>query len=162
MTIYTVYSPPITTGSTGDQHDKTVLIPDASALLALIFPFLWLIWHRLWWASLFYGLLSLLFIILLPTELSMIIIVLTVIPGLFLFLEGHELRRKMLERRGWKMVAVIEDQDIASAEYRYFYSVLNAQPDEELVNSEIPKWSITKKFIPIDSGIEFPGSSELS
>jgi len=152
----------MTTGSTGDQHDRTVLIPDAPALLALVFPLFWLLWYRLWWASLFYGLLSLIFMILLPSKLSLMVIVLTVIPGLFLFLEGQELRRKMLERRGWKLVATIEDQDISSAEYRYFYSVINARSTDQLANYDISKRSLTKKFIPIDSGIEFPGSSEFS
>ncbi len=164
MTIYTVYIPPQTSDNAGNQHLEAVLIPDAPSFMALVLPFFWLIWHRLWWPVLFYALLTITFLLLLPTSLNVIVAGLTILPGFYLFLEGQELRRKKLERGGWTLAATIEEQDMNAAEYRYFHSVLESQkPSLTPGFTQAPSSGTAQKpFAPVDSGIEFPGTTELS
>lgn len=159
MTIFTVHVPPQALGDARDQHIKTVLIPESPSLLALIFPLLWLIWYRLWWAVLFYVLISIVFAILFTTNIGIIASVLTFFPGLFLFLEGQQLRRNSLERRGWKLVETVEDDDLESAEYRYFYSVLEDRKNPK--TGALTQTTAAKPSRVMDSEIEFPGSLGL-
>ncbi len=155
MTLYTVHIPPYAVGQERDHHEDTVFIPDASSLMALVFPFLWLIWYRLWWASLFYALLTIALSILMLGELGLLAAAMTIFPGLFLFLEGQELRRKKLTRHGWKMVDTVEDQDLASAEYRYFYTALE-QPRVR-PEAKLDKTAPARSYRPPETEIEFPG-----
>ena len=155
MTLFTVHIPPHAIGQEHDQHVETVFIPDASSVMALIFPFFWLIWYRLWWASLFYALLTIALLFLMTGELGLLAAAMTIFPGLFLFLEGQELRRKKLTRHGWKMVGTVEDQNLASAEYRYFYSALEERQVHPVAKPE--KTLTAKPYISPDSEIEFPG-----
>ena len=97
--------------------------------------------------------------ILMVGELGLLAAAMTIFPGLFLFLEGQELRRKKLSRHGWKMVTTVEDQDLASAEYRYFYSAMEKKQNRPLLNPE--KTAPAKPFRPPDTEIEFPGGLGL-
>ncbi len=159
MTVFTVHIPPQAIGRERDQHVDTVFIQDASSLMVLVFPFFWLIWYRLWWASLFYVLLTVAISVLMAGELGLLAAAMTIFPGLFLFLEGQELRRKKLARHGWKMVDTVEDQDMASAEYRYFSSVLEEQKARK--PAEPVQAFPVKPFRPQDTEIEFPGGLGL-
>lgn len=155
MTLYTVHIPPHAVGQERDKHVDTVFVPDASSLMALIFPFIWLIWYRLWWAAAFYVLLTIALFVLMIGDFGLLAAAMTIFPGVFLFLEGQELRRKKLARNGWKMLATVEDQDLASAEYRYFYSAVEDQkaPLVERPEKTVP----TKPYLSTDTEIEFPG-----
>jgi len=155
VTVFTVHTPPHAVGQEYDQHVDTVFIPDASSLMALVFPFFWLIWYRLWWAATFYALLTIALLILMIGELGLLAAAMTIFPGLFLFLEGQELRRKKLARHGWKMVDTVEDQDQASAEYRYFYTALEQQQAHPLAKLE--KTPAVKPYRSPETEIEFPG-----
>lgn len=155
MTLFTVHILPHAVGQERDHHVETVFIPDASSLMALVFPFFWLIWYRLWWASLFYVLITIALSILMTGELGLLAAAMTIFPGLFLFLEGQELRRKKLTRHGWKMVDTVEEQNLASAEYRYFYSAFEQQQAHPIAIPE--KTAPTKPYISPETEIEFPG-----
>ena len=155
MTLYTVHIPPYAVGQEHDQHVDTVLIPDASSVMALFFPFFWLIWYRLWWASLFYALLTIALSILVTGELGLLAAAMTIFPGLFMFLEGQELRRKKLARHGWKMVDTVEDQNQASAEYRYFYTALEQQRVRPEAKPD--KTAPARSYRLPETEIEFPG-----
>ena len=155
MTLFTVHIPPHAVGQERDYHEDTVFVPDASSLMALVFPFFWLIWYRLWWATVFYALLTIALSILMTGELGLLAAAMTVFPGLFLLLEGQELRRKKLARHGWKMLTTVEDQDLASAEYRYFYSALEQQQKSNTAKPE--KITAAKPYRSPDTEIEFPG-----
>jgi hypothetical protein len=147
MTVFTVYTPP----KTGDRvpHEEAVFIPDAKALLALVFPFIWLLWHRLWWAVLFYALLSIILTMTLTLEIGLLASFLTFVPGFYLFLEGNELRRKALERRGWGFGGVIEGEDQEEAEIRHFNSIHNAAIEPEKTVTLKPR----KPALVVDPGI---------
>jgi hypothetical protein len=155
VTVFTVHIPPHAVGQEQDQHVDTVFIPDASSLMALIFPFVWLIWHRLWWAFLFYVLLMVALFVLMIGDFSLLASAITFIPGLFLYLEGQELRRKKLARQGWKMMGTVEGQDMASAEYRYFHEALENQKKQSFAKQTKPL--SVKPFSSQDTEIEFPG-----
>ena len=153
MAIYTVLEPPATSGLLLEAGAE--FIPDTKALLALALPLPWLLWHRMWWGVVFYLLVSTIFAIALTTEFAILVLATTFIPGLFLFLEGNELRRKALLRRNWKEIAVVEGDTLESAETRFFYARAN----------NLPKLSNTsqgqiKPLKPDDSGIGFLSVSE--
>lgn len=155
MTLFTVHIPQHAVGQEHDQHVETVFIPDTSSFMALVFPFFWLIWCRLWWASLFYALITIALSILMTGELGLLAAAMTIFPGLFLFLEGQELRRKKLTRHGWIMVDTVEEQNLASAEYRYFYSALEQRQKSDAAKSRIN--TVAKPYRSPDTEIEFPG-----
>jgi hypothetical protein len=155
VTLYTVHIPPHAAGQDRDQHVETVFIPDATSLMALVFPFFWLIWYRLWWAATFYALLTIFLVILMTGELGLLAVAMTIFPRFFLLLEGQELRRTKLARHGWKMVDTVEDQDLASAEYRYFYTALEQQQARPEVKSN--KTTPARSYRPPETEIEFPG-----
>ncbi len=161
MTIFTIHTPPVGEDGSKDQHLDTVLIPEATSLAALVIPFFWLLWHRQWWAILFYVMISIAAILLLTTSIGIIVAMLTFIPGLYLFLEGNELRRKKLQRNGWRDAGVVEAPDLASAEYTYFHSVLDYDQKPARAFSQSPRISKTPGYQP-DAGIEMFANGELS
>ena len=117
MTIYTVHLPPIS-GSGND--DRARMISEAPALLALIFPALWLIWHRLWYALAAYLLLAAIVSVTAQWTANDALGGLMIIPGLYLFLEGRQLLRARLERRGWRFAGVVEAESEAEADIKWF------------------------------------------
>ncbi len=150
MATYSVLAPP--NGSGLSLEAGAEFIPDTKALMALALPLLWLLWHRMWWASLFYVLISMIFALVLTTGFATLALLMTAIPGLFLFLEGNELRRKALIRKNWTLVAVIEGDNLESAEARFFYSRPISKPGIGSENLSPDKYRALQLT---DNGIEF-------
>ncbi len=90
------------------RFDSLVAIPEGKAPWALIFPPLWLAWHKLWWELAIYILISVLILTLLATPMQWAAILLSGLPGVFLLLEGHQLRRRHLDAAGFQHVAIVE------------------------------------------------------
>ena len=115
--IYTLHAlePP----ADGDRDGGMIAVPERTAVWALIAPLLWLLVHRLWWALAFYTLVALTFLILLGSSFWGITLALGGLPGLYLYLEGNELRRARLRRHGYQMVGVADapDGDLAVARF---------------------------------------------
>ncbi len=147
MTVFTVYTPP----NTEDRMriEEAVFIPDTKSMVALIIPLAWLLWYRLWWAALFYALISIVLLAAVVTDIGLVALLLSFIPGLFLFLEGHELRRKALQRRGWKYQCITEGEDRDEAEIRYYYSI--EQMTDQTMKTPSPK--PRKQVFAADPGI---------
>lgn len=158
MTVFTVYVPPSTDGNV--RHENAILVPESKTLLALFAPFLWLLWYRLWWAALFYALVSIALFAALTTNFGLVALLLTFVPGLFLFLEGHELRRKALERQGWKFVGIVEGEDRVEAEIRYFSNIQQSAGEQKKKPAFI-KLKPNPAF-PVDPGINFLADPEMS
>ena len=108
--IHTIHIPPATDAGAGDIGEA-VAIPEGKAPWALIAPPFWLAWHRLWWALTVYLLVTAIGLSLLATPLAPAALLLGGLPGIFLLLEGHQLRRNKLERLGWQFVGVAEGHD---------------------------------------------------
>ena len=95
--------------------DTIEIVPETKATWALVFPPLWLAWHGLW-AWLFVWILFTAFILTsLLTPYWPVGIVVGFVPGLYLWLEGHQLRREKLEASGYELTDVIEAPDEATA-----------------------------------------------
>ena len=141
MAIYSVYLPPeagndasVPTMSDADI-DRIAFLPDGKALLALIAPAIWLIWQRLWLILAVYVLAMVALVVLAQFGNSQLGSFLSVLPGLFLFLEGREMIHRRYERQGWRFDGVIEAGDEKTAELRYFsdqdYAPKPAKPEKQ-------------------------------
>lgn len=95
------------------RPDTISAIPEAAAKWALVAPPIWLAWHRLWFALAVYLLIGALVLAMLFTPYWPAALVLGGIPAIYLFLEGHQLRRRALDRAGAVMLGVV---DASSAE----------------------------------------------
>ena len=120
--IYTVHEPDPAPVDPIARADATVFVKEGFAWLALIVPFLWLLFHRLWWALL---------------GLVIVAVLIAVIPALVTgdpaaarypsFLVNivmgfiaNDLRRWTLARRGYVHVATVQGANREAAEFRYF------------------------------------------
>ncbi|MEM7300055.1 MAG: DUF2628 domain-containing protein [Pseudomonadota bacterium] len=110
--IFTVHA-----ADTGSEALETAkLVPEATAPWAIIAPPFWLIVHRLWFGLLVYLLVTAILLVSLLTALGPFAFVLASLPGLYLLLEGNNLRRAKLERRGFPMISVVEAANRRDAE----------------------------------------------
>ena len=96
-------------------------IRDGFALLGLLFPFFWLLWHRLWIEAVV--VLAVLLCIGAAGEMSgwtLTAMLFSFLVSLYVGLEGAALRQWALRRRGWRDSAVIDATDEDEAMTRYF------------------------------------------
>lgn len=152
MAIYSVYLPPEARidASVADMSDKDIdrvaFLLDGKSMLALIAPAIWLIWQRLWLILALYVLAMMALTALIEFGNPQLGSFLSVLPGLFLFLEGREMVRRRYERQGWRFDGVIEAGDEKTAELRYFleqdYAPAPIKPDK----SDKPDWPATPLF----------------
>jgi len=139
MAIYSVYLPPEATGPDNlldSDRARIAFLADGKSVLALVVPLIWLIWQRLWLPLAIYFLVVTVIITVTQFLSPQLGLVLSVLPGFFLFLEGRELIRRRYERQGWHFDGVIEAPDEISAETRYFSNhELNPAQSINAVNS---------------------------
>lgn len=90
-------------------------VPERTSIWALAFPALWLAWHRLWIALAAYLIASAFLFALLTTPYWTIGIALGGLTGLYVWLEGAQLRRGALERRGFTTLDLVEAPDAETA-----------------------------------------------
>ncbi|MDF1776456.1 MAG: DUF2628 domain-containing protein [Rhizobiaceae bacterium] len=105
-----------------DNEEEAVIIRDGFSILALILPFLWLLWHRLWFAAAMVILASIglgAAMQLLPDWVT-VFAVASMLLSLFIALEGNAMRIASKERQGWRLRAIVEAQNRATAEEIYF------------------------------------------
>ncbi|MEZ5872984.1 MAG: DUF2628 domain-containing protein [Nitratireductor sp.] len=115
MATYTVHTPP---GEQGEE--KLRFLSDGVSVLALIVPAIWLLWHRLWFVFIAYLLVAASLAVYGVMASDPSATVLSAIPGLYLFLEGNQLRRRKLEQSGWTQEGVVEASSLDEAELRWF------------------------------------------
>ena len=134
MTIYTVHLPPAEA-----DIERARFVPERPSVLALAFPAIWLLWHRLWYAFAVYVLIAAIVSVLARWTGSMPIGLLAVLPGLYLFLEGRQLLRGRLERAGWRFAGVVEAGNAEEADL-LFFSRRSETPAGEQVSK--PLWAV--------------------
>ena len=117
MAVYEVYTPP---SGSSDSAEAARFIRDGNSLWALIVPGLWLLWHSLWLELAAYIALQALLIFLGNWGLAAVAIILSILPGLYLFLEGSRHLAARLVRHGWCLAGIIEANDLDSAEAKWF------------------------------------------
>lgn len=114
MAIYTVHLPE------SGNPEQARFIREGASFFALILPFIWLIWQRLWLALIAYiavlGMVSATAILAGEATAGF----LSLVPALFLFVEGNQFIRRRLERSGWHFAGVVDASSAIDAEIRYF------------------------------------------
>lgn len=108
------------------RFDSLVAIPEGLAKWALIVPPFWLARHKLWFAFALYSMVALAGFALLPTSFGIIPAMMGGLPGLYLLLEGHQLRRNKLENEGYETVAILD----ASSEQMAIEHFLSAHEEK--------------------------------
>ena len=117
MTSYIAYLPPEDMMESTEEIFR--LVPDKKATFALIFPPLWLAWKRLWLALLAYIVVMVAIFLLAFLYPSIAVSYLSILPGFYLLLEGHQLVRNDLENKGWKYAGIVEGENLEEAEIRF-------------------------------------------
>jgi hypothetical protein len=118
MASYQVMEPP------QGGSDDAILVRDGFHVLAFIFPWLWLAFHRLWVEALAVVALGLLIAgISSYFELGLVATFTSFLVALFIGLEGPTLKVAALRRRGWREWVVVEAEDAADAELRYYTEI---------------------------------------
>ncbi len=123
MAIFSAYLPPNVSGDVALTRFE--LVPDGKAVLALLFPLVWLVMKRLWLASLVFMAIVGLLLLLAAWQPGLPVMYLAALPGLYLFLDGNELVRQRLERNGWRYAGVVDAENRRDAEVKFIAS--NAQ-----------------------------------
>jgi hypothetical protein len=104
-----------------DGVADTVLIRDEFSFVALILPFFWLLWHRLWFAALLFLLVSVgiaLAADAFAASIAMAFVNLAI--GIFVALEGPAWRIARFRRLDYAEAGTISADDMFEAELRWF------------------------------------------
>lgn len=137
MASYMVMEPPLR-----DRAEKAVLVRDGFHVVALLVPFVWFAFHRMWReAAIALGVGVLLSAAGSLAGLGAASGWLSVLVGIYVGLEGAALRIASLKRADWMEWGVVEAQNATDAEIRY----LNER--DETAEPEAPRvmapWSRT-------------------
>lgn len=115
------------------RSEKIVFVREGVAMWALFFPLLWLLYHRLWLMLLAYlaavfAIGALVSVIDLPEMFGGVT---TLALSFLLMLEGNDLRRWTLARKGYSLVDVTGGRDMEECEQRFFETWLPGQKDRK-------------------------------
>jgi len=117
MATWLAYQPPEDTTDAAAQ--KTVFIKDGVSLGALAIPALWLLFRRMWLVFLAWLAVSIAIALLIPT-LGPVVAVLSTLFTIGFALEANTLRGWTLERKGYRLVGIIDADTRDDAELRHF------------------------------------------
>ena len=128
MAIYTVLAPTLRDGTSMPAPMDLVFVKERVSWPALFFGPLWLIFRRMWLVLVLY-VVALVVIGFIEAKIGGPIPGAVLVLGHLLFaIEGNELRRWTLQRRGYRLVAIAEGSGMEEAEIRYFASLDDAMP----------------------------------
>jgi len=140
MAVYTVHGPASYYGSdVRTAPDELVFVRDGFYVWALIGTFFWLLWHRLWLATLGYLVITIIAEIMMWSAgvgSGTRFLVMAVI-ALLLGLEAGSLRRWKLSRRKWRQLDIVVADSEEAAERRFFER-WNAKTDRESSRGAAP------------------------
>jgi Protein of unknown function (DUF2628) len=116
MRYYSVHAPP----DAPDEPERFAFIKDGFSWPAFFVSVLWMLWHRLWLALVWYVvfLLSVAWIGRLVSQDAATVV--AVLGTVLLALEGNNIRRRSLEGRGWDEIGASFGKGISEAEARFF------------------------------------------
>ncbi len=115
--IHTIHIKPEAVGE--ERWVTARAVPEARAKWALIVPPLWLAKHRLVFELAIYVMISIAVVVGFYTSFALAALALAGLPSIYLYLEGNQLRRNALQRRGYRMVDLVEapDEEMALAKH---------------------------------------------
>ncbi len=128
MPLYTVHAPATLPGDRAPDPMSYILVKEGFCWPAFFIAELWLLFRRMWIVFLAY-------VIVAAVVAAIGARVGGPLPGLFLVLahflfaiEGNQLRRWTLSRRGYRLVDVVEGGRLYEAELRFFHDRPDAAP----------------------------------
>jgi len=148
MTLYAVLAPPARTGSTGPESDRFCFVKEGFCWPAFTIAIPWFIWHRMWLVLVLYILVTAAVFALASRAPLPVAWTTMVLFGVLVGLEGNNLRRWTLERRGHRFVGVAGGDRRDEAEYRFFATWTAPQAPDET-----QKPTATRPFAPIPAGV---------
>ncbi len=148
MTTYVVMAPPEFENLAGDpaDTDRLTFVPDRFSALAFLFSFFWLLAHRMWLVLLAY------LAIVLAVELLALAVnpdimgVVAFFAALLFAIEAQALRRWSLERKGWRVLGLVEGRDLEEAELSFLHK--EAAQLEQPLQSVAPAQPTTTPIVP--------------
>ena len=101
---------------------NVVLVKEGFAWLALFFPFLWLLFHRMWLPVLAWLAISVALSVVgnVWPEAEGTLTIVAIVFGLWFAFEANAIRRWSLGRKGWEIVDVVVGRDWEEAELAHF------------------------------------------
>ena len=124
MASFVVMEPPGETGS-----ERAVFVRDGFSVLALIVPFVWLAWYRLWVEAVVVFALALgIGVLGETTGWGAALAPVVSLVSLYVALESGALRVAGLARRGWTEAGVVDAVSLDEAEIRWFAGDRAEQP----------------------------------
>lgn len=139
MAFYSVLIPPPGSGGPRQQIERAELVPEGFAWGAFVFSGFWLLFRRLWIATLLFALVWGL-LLWLRTKAGLgpgTFMLAQSALSLLLALEGNNLIVRKRQWQGWRLVDVVEARDLAEAERRYFERAL-AAPEAQRASAPAP------------------------
>jgi hypothetical protein len=141
MAVFTVHEPP----PSGDElrdAERVQFVREGFSWPALLVPFVWLIWHRMWLVLVLWLAVS----VLTQWGASLLGEPAPLIAGLavalLMGLEANGLRRWTLERRGFELAGIVAGADRTDCERRFFST-----------------WAWRRvRFVPVEAPTGLPGS----
>ncbi|WP_298964212.1 DUF2628 domain-containing protein [uncultured Roseibium sp.] len=127
MSTYVVMAPPEFDNLAGDplQSDRLAFVLDGFSALAFLFSIIWMLVHRMWLVLLGYlGIALVVELLALAVSPEATAIAAFVVSILFGF-EAQALRRWSLERKGWRVVGIVDGVNRAEAELRFLHKAAN-------------------------------------
>ncbi|MBO6509055.1 MAG: DUF2628 domain-containing protein [Roseibium sp.] len=123
MSTYVVMAPPEFEDLAGDprQTDRLAFIPDKFSVLALLFSVIWLLVHRMWLVLLGYLFVTLMVELLALSISAEAMGVVALVVSLIFAFEAQALRRWSLERKGWRVVGIVDGLSRDEAEFRFLH-----------------------------------------
>ena len=116
MRYYSVHAPP----EGADSPERFAFVKDGFSWPALFVPILWILWHRLWLALVWYVVFVLLIAWTGRLANDDVALVVSLLGSLLFALEANNIRRMALNGRGWDEVGSSFGKDISEAEVRFF------------------------------------------
>ncbi|MCP5080416.1 MAG: DUF2628 domain-containing protein [Alphaproteobacteria bacterium] len=158
MKTYAIYHRSRSPAGVLAEPDGAVFVKEGPAWVALFIPVLWALWNQLWLVTAGIVALELMLagigkITSLPATTMVPI---SLLLNLLIALEGNELRRWTLERRGYGLVGLVTAPSPYEAELIYFERLLNEKQPETRAPSAIPA-ALKLAASPADNSL-FPAS----
>jgi len=116
MRFYSVHAPP----EAPELKERFRFVKDGFSWPALFVPILWMLWHRLWLALVWYVVFVLVIAWVGRLGGDTLALDLALIGTLFLALQANDIQRAALDRRGWDEVGGSFGKNIVEAEARFF------------------------------------------
>lgn len=148
MNTFIVMAPPEFDDIEGDQRqtERLEFIPDRFSVLAVLFSFFWLLVHRMWLVLLGYLALSLLIELLALAVSPETMAVVALVVAILLGHEAQALRRWSLERKGWRVIDIVDAANRDDAELRFLHKAAD-QLSPETVRRDRAR-AVTHTIVP--------------